>query len=635
VAANGRNAESGRGPALAARGIFASFAKPLLSTLVSITLMTGTDALEMGDPSVKQRDTDIVLKRGAAMTFQRDVPITLRDGHVVYANIYRPKEDGRYPVLLAQTVYGKDPNFRDVYKARFDEMLNNDVPNLCEKSSCNFIKWEVTDPERWIPEKYAVMVVDVRGSGKSPGLLDSNSPRETSDFYDVIEWAGVQAWSNGKVGLLGISYMAINQWQVAALQPPHLAAIAPWEGASDFYREIAYHGGILSNFFASQWAANQISPNIHGNGKTSFRDPDTGEQTTGSPVADHFLIANQAVRPRRPLEDEAYLQATPVFSRIEVPLLSAGNWGGMGLHGRGNIEGYLQAGSTHKWLEIHSGTHDKSFYSDAGFALQKRFFDHYLKGIENGWERSAPVTIAVRTANGERLSEEQEWPLARTRWTNYYLDASTSRIAPQPPGQDSSAVFAATRTALVFSTAPLEQDTEFTGPLAAHLWISSSTSDADLFLTFQAFDAAGREVTFVGASDPAVPVAQGWLRASHRALDAARSLPYRPWHSHQSIDKLEPGKIYGVDVEIWPTSMVFAQGSRMVLRIEGNDFARPGTTAPSAVGRSAILLRGSGPFLHTDPIDRPVPEFAGETTILTGPTHESFLTMPLIPADGR
>jgi putative CocE/NonD family hydrolase len=194
------------------------------------------------------------------MNFQRDVPITLRDGHVVYANVYRPKQQGRYPVILTQTVYGKDPNFQDAYKTRFEELVKNEVPDLCEKSSCNFIKWEVTDPERWIPEGYAVMVVDVRGSGKSPGLLDSLSPRETSDYYDVIEWAGVQPWSSGKVGLLGTSYLAMNQWQVAALQPPHLAAIVPWEGASDWYREVSYHGGILSNFFARQWSRTQIAP---------------------------------------------------------------------------------------------------------------------------------------------------------------------------------------------------------------------------------------------------------------------------------------------------------------------------------------------------------------------------------------
>lgn len=201
-----------------------------------------------------------------------------------------------------------------------------------------------------------------------------------------------------------------------------------------------------------------------------------------------------------------------------------------------------------------------------------------------------------------------------------------------PPTQDRFATFSAMKTALVLSTTPMQGDTEFTGPLAAHLWISSSTTDADLFLTLQAFDADSKEVTFVGASDPAVPVAQGWLRASHRALDLERSLPYRPWHSHQSIDKLEPGKAYPVDVEIWPTSMVFPRGYRLVLRIEGKDFDRSDAAA-SAVGRSSTMVRGSGPFLHTDPNDRPVPEFAGETTIFTGPAHESFLTLPLIPAD--
>jgi putative CocE/NonD family hydrolase len=211
-----------------------------------------------------------------------------------------------------------------------------------------------------------------------------------------------------------------------------LAAILPWEGASDWYREVSYHGGILSNFFARQWSSNQIAPNAHGNGRTPYRDPDTADATTGTPLAEYFLSANVAARTGRPLEDEAYKQVTPILSRIKVPLLSAGNWGGMGLHGRGNIEGYLQADSAHKWLEMHSGTHHGKFYSDAGLALQKKFFDHYLKGVENGWEKVPPITIAVRNPSGELVREEKEWPLARTQWTKYYLDAANSGIARRP-----------------------------------------------------------------------------------------------------------------------------------------------------------------------------------------------------------
>jgi uncharacterized protein len=596
-----------------------------------VALSAVVAAISLNAALAEQRDTEVTLKSGVTMIVQRDVSITLRDGHIVYANVYRPKEEGRHPVILAQTIYGKDPNFGDAYKVRFEE-LKREVPELCRRSSCNFIKWEVTDPERWLPENYAVMIVDVRGSGKSPGLLDSQAPRETSDFYDVIEWAGTQAWSNGKVGLLGSSYLAMNQWQVAAMQPPHLAAIIPWEGASDWYREVSYHGGILSNLFAGQWNRNQVLPNAHGNGNTPYRDPDTGEPTTGTPLPEYFLGANVAARRVRPLEDEAYKQLTPIFSRIKVPLLSAGNWGGMGLHGRGNFEGYLQAGATQKWLEVHAGTHHGEFYNDVGFALQKRFFDRYLMGIDNGWESSPPLRLAIRSPKGEVVRDEHEWPLARTRWTKHFLDATGSRIVLQAPVQEASATFSAMTTAAVFSTAPMEEDTEFTGPLAAHLFVSSSTTDADLFLTLQIFDAEGTEVTFVGASEPAAPVAQGWLRASHRALDLPRSRPYRPWHSHQSVDKLEPGKIYPVDVEIWPTSMVFPKGYRMVLRIEGRDFERPQTTAASTIGRSAMVVRGSGPFLHTDPDDRPLDDFAGQTTIFTGPTHQSFLMMPVIPS---
>jgi uncharacterized protein len=229
------------------------------------------------------------------------------------------------------------------------------------------------------------------------------------------------------------------------------------------------------------------------------------------------------------------------------------------------------------------------------------------------------------------VRDEREWPLARTRWTKYFLDATQSRLVLQPVSQEASATFSAMTTAVEFSTT-LEEDTEVTGPVAARLLISSSTTDADLFLTIQIFDAESKEVTFVGASEPAAPVAQGWLRASHRALDLQRTQPYRPWDSHQSIDKLEPGKVYPVDVEMWPTSMVFPKGYRLVLGIEGKDFERAEATVASTIGRSAMVVRGSGPFLHTDPGDRPIPEFAGQTTIFTGQAHPSFLMLPIIPS---
>lgn len=268
--------------------------RALLNPLALMAFLTTASAADRGDPSVRQRDAEVVLKSGAAMTFRRDVAITSRDGHVVYASIYRPKEEGRYPVILAQTVHGKDPNFRDAYKTRFEELLKNEIPGLCEKSSCNFIKWEVTDPERWIPEKYAMIVVDVRGSGKSPGLLDTLSPRETADYYDAIEWAGVQPRSNGKVGLLGTSYLAMNQWQVAALQPPH-------------WRRSCLGKGRLTGTVRSPITAGFSAISSRASGR-AIRSPQMRTATAGRPIA---------IRTRQTRRLERLLRS--IFSALTSP----------------------------------------------------------------------------------------------------------------------------------------------------------------------------------------------------------------------------------------------------------------------------------------------------------------------------
>lgn len=573
---------------------------------------------------------EIALESGRAMLFEQNIAVPMRDGGVVYANVFRPKRPGRYPVILAQGPYGKDATFQDAYAAGWAKVQSAN-PRICARSSCKFLRWEHTDPERWVGDGYVVIALDVRGAGYTPGYLNMFSPRETRDYFDAIEWAGTQNWSNGKVGLLGISYMAMNQWQVAALQPPHLAAIAPWEGASDIYREAIFHGGILSNQFLSLWFNGQILPNQNGNAKTRYRDPGTGTPPTGTPLTDEQLKANRVdlldSAHRHPLLDAFNEERNASLARIQVPILSAGNLAAAGLHGRGNYEGFIQASSPSKKLFLHTGTHDDSFYSDEGLSLQHRFFDRYLKGRRNGWDAMAPVTMVVRdpAAKTQLVRTESEWPLRRTVWTQYHLDAATQQIGTQRAAGASTATFKAGESAATFETV-FQATQEISGPLAAHMWVSSTTSDADLFVTLQLFDEAGREVTFLGASDDASPLAQGWLRASHRKLDESRSKPYQPWHTHDVIQKLTPGEATAVDIEVWPTSIVVHPGYKLRLRVEGSDFLRLGED------RTKKLGRGSGAFLHSDAQDRPSPEFAGETTLLTGGEHDSYLVLPLVPS---
>ncbi|WP_294372284.1 CocE/NonD family hydrolase [Pseudacidovorax sp.] len=554
------------------------------------------------------------------LVFMRDVAVAMSDGVTLRANVFRPEAPGRYPVVMAMGAYGKDVHFEDAFNPQW-QVLKRIYPGLdTEGSTGRYLRWEVVDPERWVPEGFVVIQVDSRGTGRSEGYLDPFGPVETRDFYEWIEWAGTQPWSNGKVGLIGVSYLAIKQWQVAALRPPHLAAIVPWEGSSEFYRDGGHHGGILSNSFTFEWWPRQVLANQYGSGKSTHRDRLTGERTTGPALSDELLEGSRADHPNDRLShplDDAWNQARAAnLPAIEVPLLSAANWGGPGMHLRGNFEGWLRAGSRQKWLFAHIGTHYESFYLPHYVAIQQRFFKHFLAGEDNGWDREPPVQLAIRHADGTaEMRTEQEWPLACTAWTPFHLDAADGSLGDVPPRGAGRASFEAMGEGLSFSTAPFAQDTEFTGPAVLRLWVSSSTTDADLFVVLRVFDPDGQEMSYVGAHER-VPMAMGWLRASHRKLDPARSLPWRPWHAHDEVQELVPGEAYPVEVEIWPTCLVFPKGWRLVLTVQGHDF----------------IVTPPGRMRHDHPEDRPVAEFGGVTTVLTGGDHDSRLLMPLIPA---
>ncbi|MGH9167086.1 MAG: CocE/NonD family hydrolase [Acidimicrobiia bacterium] len=569
------------------------------------------------------------------MEIDRDVPIPMDDGLVLRADVFRSSLEGTYPVILTMGPYGKGLAFQEGYPDQWGR-LTRDHPEVLEGSTSAHQSWELPDPERWVPEGYVCLRVDSRGAGRSPGRLCPLSPRETRDLYECIEWAASQPWSNGRVGLSGISYYAINAWQVASLQPPHLAAMIPWEGAADFYRDMTHQGGILSTFWAN-WYDMQVKTVQHGVGDRGFRNPHSGEAVAGPETASDEELAERRcdfggeIR-SHPLDDDYHRQRSPDWSKVTVPFLSAGNWGGHGLHLRGNVEAYVRAGSRQKWLELHGLEHWTHYYTDYGWRIQKRFFDHFLKGVDNGWPAQPPVGIQVRKADGgfeER--PESEWPLGRTRWTKLYLDAESRTLAPEPAPSAGRATYRAMAGGTTFSTSPLAQETEITGPVAAKLFVSSSTADADLFLVLGLLDREGREVVFQGAIDPHAPLGQGWLRASHRALDPELTTECRPYHTHDRVEPLVPGSVYELDVEIWPTSIVAPSGFRIALTVQGSDYEWEGETSEARIASFKNELRGSGPFLHDDPRDRPADVFGGEVTLHTGDEHPAYLLLPVIP----
>ncbi len=514
------------------------------------------------------------------LLIEKDVPIAMRDGTALSANVFRPDADGRYPAIITLGPYPKDIHFADWDRLGFYEQLEEHGPHM---------HWETVNPEWWVPQGYVVIRIDARGTGKSPGKPSMLSLREAHDFFDAVEWAGAQPHSNGKVAVMGISYFAMNAWRVAALRPPCLAAIVPWEGALDLYRDANRHGGIASNTFTSRWSAN---------------------------VEKHAGAAQRtAAAAQNELIDERVLRNHPDVAAIEVPLFSAANWGGAGLHLRGNLEGFLAAGSAHKQLRIHVGDHCSPFYTLEGRLEQKRFLDQWLHGVDTGVMREPPIKLAVRLGGRRhRWRYEYEWPLARTEWTRFYLDAQAHTLGPEPSLQASSADYDAAAdehgNRVVFRTAPFAAETELTGPVKLKLWVACEAGDADLMVSLRHLDEHGAEITYPAAVPPDIGAAYGWLRVSHRKLDPARSTPHRPWLAHDEIQQTAPDELVPVEVELWPTSIVLARGQRLELIVASQDDPR------------------LTPFTHTDPSDRIQ---HGRVRVHTGGDHDSHLLLPRIP----
>ncbi len=298
-----------------------------------------------------------------------------------------------------------------------------------------------------MPEGYVCVRVDARGTGRSPGYLDHFSPREVRDLYEAIEWAGVQPWSTGKVGLSGVSYFAINAWLVAGLIRPHLTAMIPWEGAADWYRDMTHHGGMVSTFWRN-WYDMQVLPIQHGVGRSESR-----QSASPASMSRARRLSTEATRAANrsdlgadilahPLDDSYHRErsarladragALPVGRELGRPRTPPPGQRRRLHRGRRNGQ---------KWLEMHGIEHWTEFYTDYGLALQKRFFEHFLKGVDNGWLNEPPVLLQVRHVDGFVERFEYEWPLARTAWTQPPSRRRRPLAAgdPRPPRRGRSA----------------------------------------------------------------------------------------------------------------------------------------------------------------------------------------------------
>ena len=308
-----------------------------------------------------------------------------------------------------------------------------------------------------------------------------------------------------------------------------------------------------------------------------------------------------------------YRERSAELEQIEAPLLSAGNWGAFHLHLRGNIEGFVNAASPHKRLLMMTGSHIDPFYTEWGKAEQLRFLDHWLRGEDNGAQDDPPLRLAIRYGSEIEWRDEYEWPLARTRWTKLFLDARARSLVWDAPVSGGLVAYPAPESYVSFETEPFEEQMEITGPVVARVWVSADAEDMDVFVALRDIGPDGEEVPGVGPRGGAVPMAVGWLRASHRELDVERSLPHRPFHRHERALPL-PAEPVALDIEVWPTCFVLEPGHQLRLELRSND-------------EHMIALR------HHHPHDRARERFAGENRIHTGPGQESYLQLPVIPRD--
>jgi predicted acyl esterase len=532
------------------------------------------------------------VSREDGMIVERDVTVPLRDGVNLYVDLHRPESAEPVPALIAWSPYGKHRPFQYEYFHK-----NADVrPEWISSYSL----FEGPDPLYWVPRGYAIVHVDVRGTWGSEGNAKYWGHDEGLDGYDVVEWLATQPWCSGKVGMTGVSYLAIAQWQIAATRPPHLAAICPWEGLSDMYREFAFHGGIPETAFLPIW---QKSISYSAN-----RVEDFAEMMKAHPFFDSYWATKVAD-----------------FSKIDVPAFVVASWSDQGLHLRGTLEAFKGVRSKHKWLYIHGRKKWQAFHQPDNVERQRAFFDQFLRGVDTEVMRWPKVRLEVRDRYyvGE-FRDEAEWPLARTRYDKLFLDARTGAMKTEPvevpatvcyeaPG-DETRCPAAYRAERVEFEYVFPQATELTGHMKLKLWVEAlGADDMDLFVAIQKYDEAGKYVPFAAFNClEDGPVALGWLRASHRELDPERSTPQQPWLMHKRQLKLEKGVPVPVDIELWPSGTRFAKGESLRIVVQGSD-----------IYKYAQWIVRAG---HPKTIN------AGTHVIHTGAQHDSHLLVPVVPS---
>ncbi|MGV1791939.1 CocE/NonD family hydrolase [Rhizobium sp. A37_96] len=474
-----------------------------------------------------------------------DVPVAMRDGVTLRVNVFRPEGEGRWPVIMSAHPYGKD---RIAAQSRSGRRLDFQY-RLCPQpdpiSFSDLTSWEAPDPAVWVPRGYCVINADLRGCGTSGGVGDPFTALEANDYCDLINWAGTQPWSSGRVGLDGVSYLAISQYEGAAVKPAHLAAICPWEGFSDLYRDFFRPGGIREDGFSIIWSRGMSRRRI----RTNLR----------SEVVKHTE------------RDAWWQERTPSLESIDVPMLVCGSFSDHSLHTRGSFEVFRRAGSSRKWLYTHRSGKWSTYYGNDATEARIGFFDHVLKGLDNGWAERPAVRLAIHDIGSDpvAVTGEESWPPSDLDWRPLWLDARSGSLASTQPDAEASVAFDLPDGCCSYLwTVP--EDLDLIGPMALRLHLELRRGDdAFLFAGVRKLR-GGVETRFEGSMGfSGDMVSKGWQRLAHRDLDGELSTEMQPVHMHDHAGPLRPGEIRPVTIALLPHATRFLKGDQLQIDIRG------------------------------------------------------------------
>ena len=528
------------------------------------------------------------------IVFEKDVPVTLRDGVTIHVDVFRPAGPEKVPVIVAWSPYGKGQGTSPSVMGVFGLVgLDNAIVS-------GLAKFEAPDPAYWCAQGYAICNPDIRGTINSEGDSVLWDRQEGRDCYDLIEWLAGQGWSTGKIAMSGTSYLAVSQWFTAAEQPPHLVAINPCEGVSDVYRDLVMRGGMPDTGFAQQLR----DYSFWGNGRK-----------------EDILAEAEAY----PLVNDLWADKIPAFDRITIPAYVVASYSNT-LHTAGTFRAWRRIASADKWLRIHNSQEWPDYYDEANVEDLRRFFDHYLKDVDNGWEQTPRVRYSVLDLEGGDQIDvpAAAFPPAEVTSTRYYLDARTRTLTVTAPADAATALYDVDANPdLASFLTRFEHDTVLVGYPKAHLFVEArGSADMDLFVLVQKLDAHGtplsafttpnrsamvHDLTQHGATILRYKGSDGRLRVSMRHLDEDLTTDDVPAHTFDRVEKLTPGEIVGIEIDLLPVGLAFHAGEQLRFVVSGRN-----------------LLGGMMPRLVEY-----IPANKGLHVIHTGGEHASYLQLPI------